>query len=184
MPDPKKNVAYSFEVGLIDQANRPAFKSNPTLATGDVQVSIGGGAYADLATLPSVSPAGSEKVVVAVSQDEMNGDRIAVRFKDQAGAEWDDLLVTINTTVRTIDDQLTLTPAEEALIAAAVAARVYEGTLTFEGMMRLILSACLLKSTGAEINAPNFRDLADSKNRISGTVDVNGNRLTVVIDAS
>jgi hypothetical protein len=35
MPDPKKGVAYTFTASLVDAANRPQLKANPTLAAGD-----------------------------------------------------------------------------------------------------------------------------------------------------
>ena len=111
MPDPQKNVAYTFDIGLIDTANRPDFKANPTLATGDFKVSIDNGALANLATLPVVSPASSRIVKVVMSQSEMNGDRITIVGVDASGAEWDDVIVTINTTDDTIDTVKTDTAA-------------------------------------------------------------------------
>jgi len=101
---PKKNTAYVFYVGLVDQANTKLLKAAPTLAAGDVKVSIDGGAFANLATLPVVTPSGGRAVKVDLSASEMNGDNIVVQFVDAAGAEWCDASFNIQTTARQIDD--------------------------------------------------------------------------------
>lgn len=101
---PKKNTAYKFFVGLVDQANTKLLKANPTIASGDFKVSIDGGALANLTTLPSVSPAAGRSVMIDLSASEMNGDNIVVKCIDAAGAEWCDLMVALQTTARQIDD--------------------------------------------------------------------------------
>lgn len=99
---PSKNTAYKFSVALVSRALRPQFQVNPTLAVGDVKVSIDEGAFTNLTTLPSIAPAGNSQVLVSLSKEEMNGERIAVSFKDVVGAEWDDLSAYIDTTAATI----------------------------------------------------------------------------------
>ena len=84
---PKKNIAYTFYVSLVDSASRPNFRANPTLAAGDVQVSTDGGAYGNLTTLPVVTPATGRAVKVDLSAAEMNGDNANVQFIDAAGGE-------------------------------------------------------------------------------------------------
>lgn len=101
---PKKNTAYRFYVGLTDQANTKLLRAAPTLATGDVKVSIDGGALNNVATLPSAAPAGGRSIQVDLSAAEMNGDNIVVQFVDAAGAEWCDQLINLQTTARQIDD--------------------------------------------------------------------------------
>lgn len=97
MARPQYGVAFTFDVALIDSASRPDIKTTPTLASGDVQISKDGGSLANITTLPSESPASSGIIQVALSATEMQAERIAVKFLDVAGAEWDDLLITINT---------------------------------------------------------------------------------------
>lgn len=102
---PPKNAAeFIFYVSLVSQADPKLFQVNPTLAAGDVKVSIDGGAEANLATLPAVTPAGSRRVKVTVSAAEMTGDNIQVTFVDAAGAQWCDLTANIQTSARQIDD--------------------------------------------------------------------------------
>jgi hypothetical protein len=101
---PKKNAAYTFYVSLVSQANTKVMQSNPTLAAGDVKVSTDGGALANLATLPVVTPASSKAVKVDLSASEMNGDNVVIIFSDAAGAEWCDLAIDLQTVTRQIDD--------------------------------------------------------------------------------
>lgn len=103
-PVPKSGVAYIFYVSLPSQANVLVFQSNPTLAAGDVTVSIDGAAAANITTLPTVTPAGGKRVKVSLSAAEMTGDNISVMFSDVAGAEWCDQQFDIQTSARGIAD--------------------------------------------------------------------------------
>lgn len=74
-----------------------------------------------------------------------------------------------------------------ALTAAAVDAvwdEVVELTYTARQLVRLIAAVNLGKSSGMSTTAPKFRDLADSKDRVAGTADSNGNRTAVTLDAT
>ena len=108
MSSPKKNVAYEFYISLVDSADTGAFKAAPTIAAGDFKVSSDGVGVAralqNLATLPSVDPAGSIMVKISLSQNEMNSDKLLVQCIDAAGDEWDDVLIFIDATVANVDD--------------------------------------------------------------------------------
>lgn len=72
-------------------------------------------------------------------------------------------------------------------IPAAITAipdSVVEGTVTIEQALRLILSALAGKASGGGTTTITFRDTGDSKDRIVATVDANGNRTDVVLDAT
>ncbi len=101
---PKKGVEFICYVGLFSQANTKILQANPTLAAGDAKVSIDGGAFANLATLPAVTPAAGKSVKVTLSASEMNGDNITVVLSDASGDEWCDLVVNIQTSARQVDD--------------------------------------------------------------------------------
>lgn len=74
------------------------FKSNPTLASGDVKVEKDGGAAANITTLPAATPASGISVRVSLSATEMQAKRIVVRFVDQtASKEWEDQEIIIET---------------------------------------------------------------------------------------
>ena len=104
----KKGVEYIFYAGLVSQSTGQ-FQSNPTLAAGDFRVSIDGGALNNLATLPGVTPASSRMVKFTLSTSEMNGDNITVVGLDAAGAEWDEIIVSVQTSAQQIDDLATPT---------------------------------------------------------------------------
>lgn len=101
---PKKGVEFICYAGLFSQANTKILQSNPTLATGDAKVSIDGGAFANLSTLPAVTPASGKSVKITLSTSEMNGDNITVVLSDASGDEWCDLIINIQTSAQQIDD--------------------------------------------------------------------------------
>jgi hypothetical protein len=93
------------------------------------------------------------------------------------------------TTALKIGPNMALIPLDrwDTLTAAAVDAihdEVVEGTLTLRQLMKVFLAVLAGKSAGGGTLTITFRDNADSKNRISATVDANGNRSDVTIDAS
>lgn len=96
---PVKNAAFTCYIALEDLNVPGNFKSSPTIAAGDFQVSKDGGAFANLTTLPSVAPASSEMVQISLSATEMNADNVVVRCKDQTSPkEWADFIFNIITT--------------------------------------------------------------------------------------
>lgn len=96
---PKKNEDFKVRIALEDYSNPGNFKSNPTIAAGDFKVAIDGGALANLATLPTVSPASSVCVLLELSSSEMNGDVITIVCIDQTSPkEWSDFMISIPTT--------------------------------------------------------------------------------------
>jgi hypothetical protein len=101
---PKRGVALELWVGLASQADTKLLQANPTLAAGDVKVSKDGGALANLATLPTVTPAAGKIVKVSLSAAEMTADNVTVVFSDAAGAEWCDLVLNVQTAARQVDD--------------------------------------------------------------------------------
>lgn len=104
---PKRATEFIFYVALASQAGAHAFQSNPTISVGDVKCSTDGGALANLATLPAVTPASSKLVKVTLSTSEMTADNVTVIFSDAAGDEWDDLVVNIQTSAQQLDDLAT-----------------------------------------------------------------------------
>lgn len=85
-----------YGIKLID-ASAGGFRSNPTLAAGDVKISKDGGSSNNLATLPDVLPAAGTDVHVMLSASELTCRVASVTFIDVAGGEWDDLSFQIFT---------------------------------------------------------------------------------------
>ena len=105
---PVRGVAFTFEVGLVSQADTDIFVATPTLAAGDIQVSKDGGQFANLATFPPAvidlaSGADSGILSVVLTAAEMTADRVAVHFHDAAGNEWQDVEVTFHTSAQSLD---------------------------------------------------------------------------------
>jgi hypothetical protein len=74
------------------------YKSNPTLATGDVKISKDGGSFANLTTLPTVTPASGTSVRASLSASECEFARAVVVFVDQTNPkEWEDQLIMLHT---------------------------------------------------------------------------------------
>ena len=67
---------------------------------------------------------------------------------------------------------------------ADIIAGVADGSYDLQEMLRVIFSVCAGKSAGGGTATLTFRDSADSKNRVSATVDANGNRTAMTLDAS
>lgn len=104
---PLKGTEYIFYISLASQSQSNTFQANPTIASGDFKVSIDGGALANLATLPAVTPAASKMVKVTLSTSEMNGDNVTFVGSDAAGAEWKDIVVNIQTATNQFDSLAT-----------------------------------------------------------------------------
>lgn len=68
--------------------------------------------------------------------------------------------------------------------AAAVLAAVIEGTLTLQENLRLLNAVLLGKASGLGTGTVAFRDLADTKPRVTATTDASGNRSALTLDAS
>lgn len=66
----------------------------------------------------------------------------------------------------------------------AILDEVVEGTLTLRQIVRITLAALVGESNGGGTGTINFRDQADTKNRISASVDSNRNRTAVTVDGS
>ena len=93
---PLKNTEYIFYAVVGDLGDLNQFKINPTIAAGDFQVSIDGSAFANLSTLPVVTPTGSETIKITLSAAEMNGDKVNVLGKDISGGQWQSVFIPID----------------------------------------------------------------------------------------
>lgn len=96
---PKRGEDFIFPIALEDMSTPGSFKSTPTIAAGDFKVSKDGGAFANLTTLPTVTPASSTSVRITLSATEMTADTVMVQCIDQTSPkEWADRSITILTT--------------------------------------------------------------------------------------
>ena len=68
------------------------------------------------------------------------------------------------------------------ITVADILAGVIEGTITLQQSLRGLMSVDFGKASGGDTTSIKFRDLADTKNRVTETVDENGNRTSVTLD--
>lgn len=83
-------------------------------------------------------------------------------------------------------DGVVLSTATQQAIADALLDRAagVETSWTVRQALRIILSAAGAKLSGAATNTVTIRDVGDTKDRITATVDADGNRTAVTLDAS
>lgn len=83
-----------------------------------------------------------------------------------------------------IADVETKVDALNDISVADIIAGVADGANDLQEMLRLITAACVGKSSGGGSSTIKFRNTADTKDRITATVDAVGNRTAVLVDAS
>lgn len=70
------------------------------------------------------------------------------------------------------------------ITVANIIAGISDGTFDLQEMMRIVFAVCCCKSNGGGTVTINFRDSGDGKNRVTATVDSDGNRTAVTLDGS
>jgi hypothetical protein len=170
---PINGVAFVRYIQLQDMANPGSYKANPTIAAGDFKVSIDGGALANLATLPTVTPAGSTWVKISLSAAEMTGDNISVQSIDQtAPKEWADYgfpIETMAAALGTAASQATLQTAVNAIkaktdsLAFTVAGLVDANVIDWKGAAAPAMTGDAFARLGAPAGASVSADIAASK---------------------
>ena len=98
---PKAGIAKKYYTQLRSANDNLSNLTNPTIAAGDFKISIDGGAEANLATLPVVTPANSGWVEISISSAEFasSAHTVNVRWSDQTAIkEWADGAVSFPTT--------------------------------------------------------------------------------------
>ena len=91
---PIAGSTFTLGVALVQRADVRLLQVAPTIAAGDFQLSVNGGAFDNPDNLPTVTPAGGTRVEIVISAAETTaagvGGEIWVRWIDAAGAEWCD----------------------------------------------------------------------------------------------
>ena len=70
------------------------------------------------------------------------------------------------------------------IATSSIFSSTVEGSLTFLHAIRIGLATLAGKSSGGGTTTVAFRDQADSKNRVTATVDANGNRTSITVDGT
>lgn len=195
---PKKNAAYVVYVSLTNHATGILY-ANPTIAAGDFRLFGEGVLQGNLATTPTVTPAGDYLVKISASASEMNFDNVKIVGADQTSPpEWKPIVLSIQTAANTHDELYTLVGGVAAAVWAVgtrtltafgtlvddIHDEVVEGAHTFRQMIRLIAANLFGESAGGGTTTPEFKSLDGTKTRITGTVDESGNRSDITLDGS
>jgi hypothetical protein len=96
---PVSGEDFVIRVSLEDYATPGRFKSNPTIAAGDFKIDKDGAGLNNPGTLPSVDPASTKLVKIALTGTEMTAGVVTIICSDQTDPpEWCDLVICIPTT--------------------------------------------------------------------------------------
>ena len=94
-------LARAFPVNLaavLEDYNTGDIRDNPTLASGDVKISLDFGTFANLATLPDVEPNSTRQVRIQLAEAELDFVIATILFVDQTlEKEWEDLALHLFT---------------------------------------------------------------------------------------
>ena len=184
-PVPIKNTAYRLTF--------PIFKSDGTLITAaaglDSEVSKDAGTFADCTNEATEIATSSGIYYLDLTSTEMNADCVAIVVKSSSTGAVSPVFVLYPQESGDIqvDVQSMAGTAYATALAAQVDAvwdEVVDGTTTARQSVRLQNSALAGKASGLGTTTAVFRDLADTKDRISATVDADGNRTAVTRDAT
>ena len=120
----------------------------------------------------TVRLAGSNNNLFDVENNILNQNQVQVIAQNSAG-----LIVTTTGSGLSAAQDTKLTEIHNEL-------HDIEGTLDMSALMKLISAALAGKLSGAATTTVTIRDVNDTKDRITATVDANGNRTVVVHDTS
>jgi len=96
MAEPERGVAYDFFIPLLDFGTGE-FLLSPTIVDGDFRVSKDGLAFANLTTVPVVTPTAGGSIKVNLSALEMTANKIVVEGIDfTITKEWRDVFTFID----------------------------------------------------------------------------------------
>jgi len=167
--------ALTITSGKVDVNDKTGFSGTATNMVPDVSADVTA-IKGKTDNLPS-DPA-DESLLVAAADAIMN----------RIGAGGSGLTALGDTRIAHLDADVSsrnaTTPPAVSDIADAVHDEVIEGALTSRQIQRIMLAPLAGKSTGAGTDTVSFRDTADAKNRITATVDDNGNRTAVTLDGA
>lgn len=162
-----------FRLAIADLQDDEENIQLPTIIRHNTEVTLAGATFARTVEIINGYTITFEDGQYAVSlfgannniADVTNVNQVSVRSNNSAG-------LIVNYVAGTDPDSL----------ADAVMNRVYEGSLSLQDMMRLLASMLFGKVSGAASETVTFRDLGDTKNRVTMSVDADGNRSAVSLD--
>jgi hypothetical protein len=186
----KQSTASTIKLGpFLDDTDGKTPKTGLTISQADIRLSKNGGAFAQ-----SNNTAGAthnengyyDVPLNATDTNTLGTFRVAVS-KTGALPVWQDFMVVPSNVWDSMFGASVLNVNVSTMSSGAVDAILddpVEGSYTMRQLLRLMASALFGKASGGGTATITFRDLGDSKDRITATVTSNGNRTTVVLDGS
>ena len=186
----KQSTASTIKLGpFLDDTDGKTPETGLTISQADIRLSKNGGAFAQ-----SNNTAGAthnengyyDVPLNATDANTLGTLRVAVS-KSGALPVWQDFMVVPANVWDSMFGASTLNVNAATLSSGAVDSILddpVEGSYTMRQLLRLMASALFGKASGGGTATITFRDLGDSKDRITATVTSNGNRTTVVLDGS
>ena len=186
----KQSTASTIKLGpFLDDTDGKTPETALTISQADIRLSKNGGAFAQ-----SNNAAGAthnengyyDVPLNATDTNTLGTLRVAV---SESGAlpVWQDLMVVPANVWDSMFGASTLNVNVATMSSGAVDSILddpVEGAYTMRQLLRLMASALFGEASGGGTATITFRDLGDSKNRITATVTANGDRTTVVLDGS
>jgi hypothetical protein len=186
----KQSTAATVKLGpFLDDTDGKTAKTGLTISQADIRLSKNGGAFAQ-----SNNTAGAthnengyyDVPLNATDASTLGTLRVAIS-KSGALPVWQDYMVVPANVWDSMFGGAVLNVNVSTMSSAAVDSILddpVEGSYTMRQLLRLMAAALFGKASGGGTATITFRDLGDSKNRISATVTTNGDRTVVVLDGS
>ncbi len=186
----KQSTASTIKLGpFLDDTDGKTPETGLTISQADIRISKNGGAFAQSNNIAGATHNENGYYDVPLNATDTNTlgtFRVAV-LKTGALPVWQDYMVVPANVWDSMFGASTLNVNVSTLSSGAVDSILddpVEGSFTMRQLLRLMASALFGKASGGGTATITFRDLGDSKNRITATVTANGDRTTVVLDAS
>jgi hypothetical protein len=168
------DAAFALTVAKIDTGRYKI--------TGTVPSGYASGSQVQISVAATVGGVAGKAVITSFVVDEKRvadlNDATAAPTVEEITADID----ANSTQLAALAAGVTLTSDERTTLVAAIFAYVTEGTTTFVQAVRGWSSALLGKGSGLATTTAKYRDLADTKDRITATVDASGNRSAITLD--
>ena len=186
----KQSTAATIKLGpFLDDTDGKTPETGLTISQADIRLSKNGGAFAQSNNTAGATHNENGYYDVPLNTTDTNTlgtFRVAVS-KSGALPVWQDYMVVTANVWDSMFGASTLNVNVSTMASAAVDSILddpVEGSYTMRQLLRLMASALFGKASGGGTATITFRDLGDSKNRITATVTTNGDRTTVVLDGS
>lgn len=193
----KQSTAVDIPIGpFLDSADGNTEKTGLTLTQPDIRLKKNGGNWAQKSAAQTLSheEAGWYECSLSTTDTDTLGTLVLSVHESGALPVWREFMVVaaniydsvigggdlLDVNVSTVD-----TAAGNAIADSILdRANGVETGYSMRGVLRLISAALLGKATGLNTGSPVFRDITDTKDRITGTSDASGNRSASTLDPS